>query len=135
VLLGFCGSEHVNKVVAQKAKLVGALTKSRVQHVQSHLVALLRACDCDQTLVAVISGFVNLDHAATKLAYLVDLCTTLTDDGADHVVGDEDLLCERLSGHRDRRLVGCTAVWYRRGTMRGTIGTRLGSAAVVSTAW
>jgi hypothetical protein len=40
-------SSHPEVVAHERARLVGALTKSRVQHVQRHLVALLRARNGD----------------------------------------------------------------------------------------
>jgi hypothetical protein len=50
----------------------------------------------DETLVAVVSGLVDL---ATELTHFVDLRTTLADDRTIHVVGrHEDLLRQRLAG-------------------------------------
>lgn len=72
-------------------------TKSGIQHVKSHLVALLGTSDGHQTLVAVILRLVDLDHTATQVPDLVDLSTTLTDDSTDHVVRDVDLLGHWLS--------------------------------------
>lgn len=70
----------------------GLLTKTRIEHEERHLVALLCTSDGNKTLVAVVLRLINLDDTSTELAYLVDLCTALSDDSADHVVGDEDLL-------------------------------------------
>lgn len=75
------------------------LTKTRVEHEERHLIALLRSSNGNETLVAVVLRFVDLDDTSTELAYLVDLCTALSDDSADHVVGDKDLLSQRLAGH------------------------------------
>lgn len=67
-------------------------TKSRIQHVESHLVALLCAGDSNQSLIAVILRLVDLDDTSTELSDLVDLSSTLTNDGTNHVVWNEDLL-------------------------------------------
>lgn len=72
--------------------MISVLTKSRVQHVKRHAVALLSSSDCHEPLVTVVLWLVNLNHAAADLPDLVDLLTALSDDGADHIVGDEDLL-------------------------------------------
>ena len=68
------------------------LTEPRVEEVERHAVALLRAGDRDEPLVGVVLRLVDLDLAATDLANLIDLGATLADDGTDHVVGDVDLL-------------------------------------------
>jgi hypothetical protein len=53
----------------------------------------------DETLVAVVSGLVDLDDIATELTLLVDLRTTLADDRTIHVVGRHgDLLRQGLAG-------------------------------------
>ncbi len=72
------------------------LTKSGIEHIERHLITLLSARDCDQSLIAVILWFIDLDHTPAQLPNLVDLLSTLTDDGANHVVWYEDLLCQRL---------------------------------------
>ena len=43
--------------------------------------------------------FVDLDHTAANLAYLIDLLAALANNGADHIIGNVDLLCERCTGH------------------------------------
>jgi len=68
------------------------LTKSGVQHVQRHAIALLGARDGHEPLVAIVLRLVDLDHTAADLPDLVDLLAALADDGTDHVVRDEDLL-------------------------------------------
>jgi len=93
----------------------GKLTKSGIEHIESHPVAFLRSCDRHQTLVAVILGLVDLNDTARDLADFVDLLTTLTDDGANHIVRDKDLL-------RQRRARNCTT---RKRLSVGT-GVRLG---------
>lgn len=45
---------------------------------------------------------VNLDDAAADLTDLVDLLATLADDGANHVIGDVDLLSHRPTGRATR---------------------------------
>jgi len=92
------------------------LTKSRVEHIECHLVALSRASNSDKSLVTVVLGFIDLDHAATEMSDLVDLGTTLANDGTDHVIRNEDLLGDRLTWHGARQLrmrlaVGCR-LWY-----------------------
>ena len=79
--------------------LLPELTKTRVEHVESHPVALFCASDRHETLVAVVLWFINLNHAATDLTDLVDLLAALSDDGTNHVVGNVDLLGERGAGH------------------------------------
>ena len=88
-------------VIGQYSSLQGSLgrTKSRVQHVQSHLVALLGPGNCHQPLVAALLRFVDLDHTSAEMSDLVDLGSSLSDDRTDHVVRDEDLLGERLTRH------------------------------------
>lgn len=75
------------------------LTKSGIEHIQSHLVALLGTSDCYQALIAALLGLVDLDNTATQVADLVDLSATLSNDGTDHVVRDIDLLGQRLARH------------------------------------
>ena len=105
-------------------KLVLQLTQTRVQHVQCHRVALLSAGDGDESFVAVVLWFVDLDDRAAELADLVDLGTTFANDGAHHVVRDEDLLGQRLSGHG-------SLDWLLRGS--GVIDGRTG--LVVASMW
>ena len=57
------------------------------------MITLLCASDCDQSLVAVVLGLVDLDHTSAQLPNLIDLGASLADDGADHIIGDENLLC------------------------------------------
>jgi hypothetical protein len=78
-------------------RVLTRLTQSGVQHVERHLVALLRAGDGDQTFVVVVLWLVDLDDAAAQLAYFINLGTTLADDGSHHVVRDEDLLGDGLT--------------------------------------
>jgi hypothetical protein len=92
----------------------------------------LRAGDGYQTLVAVVSWLVDLDDTSTELADLVDLCAALSNDRTNHIVGNEYLLGERLAGHRNRRLVRCTAMGDRSGAVVSAIRSGLGRAAVVS---
>lgn len=98
-------------------------TQSCVQHVQRHLVALLRTRDRDQTLIAVFLRLIDLDHTATEVSDLVDLGTTLTDDGADHIVGNVDLLGNGLArNNTGKRLSSRAAV---RLGMRSSVRSRL----------
>lgn len=75
------------------------LTKTRVEHVKRHPVALLCARDCDQPFVAVVLRLVDLNHTTADLAYFVDLLPALSDDGSNHIVGDVDLLGQRRAWH------------------------------------
>ena len=75
------------------------LTESRVEHIERHSIALFRARDGDQALIAVVLRLVDLNDTATDLTYLVDLLTTLTNDGTDHIVRNEDLLGQRCASH------------------------------------
>lgn len=114
-------------------------TKSGVEHVESHLVALLGSSDGDQTLVAVILRFVDLDHTSTQVPDLVDLGTTLTNDGTDHVIGDVDLLGQWLAGDNpSHRCSGRSAMrlsrlrsTVRRGLMRTSTGVRCAGRSIV----
>jgi hypothetical protein len=56
----------------------------------------LSTSNSDKTLVAVILGLVDFDHTTTKMSDFIDLGTTLTDDSADHVVRNVDLLSDGL---------------------------------------
>lgn len=76
---------------------MSCLTKSRIKHVERHAIALFRARDCDQPFVTIVLWFVNLNHTATDLAYLVNLLSSLANDGADHVIGNVDLLSDGCS--------------------------------------
>lgn len=95
------------------------LTKSRVEHIECHLIALGRASNSDKSLVTVVLRFVDLDDAATEMSDLIDFGTTLANNGTDHVVGDEDLLCDRLTWH---------GAWHLR--MSLALGTSLGHLTV-----
>lgn len=88
--------------------LLSELTEARVEHIERHPVALLSASDCDETLVAVVLWFINLNHAATDLTDLVDLLAALADDRANHVIGNVDLLGERTRTPRTTRTTGTT---------------------------
>lgn len=68
------------------------LTESRVKHVKGHLVAFLCAGDGDKTFVAVVGRLVDFDDTTAQLTNLVDLRSTLTNNGADHIVGNKNLL-------------------------------------------
>lgn len=95
VLLALCHA--VSTVLSSGIRL--KLTKSRVQHVQGHLVAFLSTSDGHQTLVAALLWLVDLDDASTEMSDFVDLGSALSDDRANHVVGDVDLLSQWLAGH------------------------------------
>lgn len=93
------------------------LTKSRIQHVQCHSVALLGTRDCDQALIAVVLGFVDLNNTSADLSNLVDLLSTLANNGTDHVVGDVDLLGQWGTGHTGTTVHGLL-------TLRSSMGLR-----------
>lgn len=95
MLLAFC--RMLEGVISHRLGRI--LTKSRVEHVERHLIALLGTGDRDQTLVAVLLGLVDLDDTATQVTDLVDLGSSLSNDSANHVVGDVDLLGQWLAGH------------------------------------
>lgn len=76
--------------------LAGRLTKSGIEHIQCHLIALLCARDCNQALVAVVGGLIDLDNATAQLSDFIDLSTTFTNDSSDHIIRNVDLLCEWL---------------------------------------
>ena len=73
------------------------------------MIALCRPSDCHQSFVAVVLGLVDFNDTATELANLVDLGAAFANDGSDHVVGNENLLRQRLA--RDHALH-----WLGRGT-------------------
>lgn len=100
------------------------LTKSRVEHVKRHSVTLLCARDRDQTLIAIVLRLVDLDNTTADLADLVDLLATLTNDGSDHIVRNEDLLSQWSTGHTSASSAS-SATMHRR-SMRSSmvLGTR-----------
>ena len=80
----------------------------------------MRTGDSHQTLVVVVLRFVDLDDAATELAYFVDLGATFSDDRSHHVVGNEDLLGDGLSrecGTSLHRLLRRSRTWLCRTSM------------------
>lgn len=79
--------------------MASGLTKPRVEHVKRHPVALLGAGDRDETLIAIVLRLINLNHTVADLSDLIDLLTALADDGANHIVGNEDLLRQRCASH------------------------------------
>ena len=90
-------------------------TQSGIEHVKCHLVALRCTGNRHQSLVAVVLRLVNLNDASAELSNLVDLSSALADDGTNHVVGDEDLLRQRLARyHALDRLLGRPGVAMRR---------------------
>ena len=95
VLLALCIRVRASLAVS----IFLGLTKSRVEHVECHLVALSRASNSDKSLVTVVLGFVDLDDTTTEMPNLIDFGTALTDDGTDHVVRNEDLLGDGLTWH------------------------------------
>lgn len=104
MLFALCGKRqrgvHLMKICV--------LTESLIQHVQCHLIAFLRASNSDQTLVAVILWFVNLDDAATKLTNLIDFRSAFTNDSANHVVWNINLLRQWLAWHGSTHGLGCS---------------------------
>lgn len=116
------------------------LTKSRIQHIQCHLIALLSPCNRHQPFVAAFLRLVDFDHTATEVSNLVDLRTTLANYGTNHVVGDVDLLGQWLTGHDSTNGSGrrCRTPgrWCRLGTIRrglradcGICGVRSGAGS------
>lgn len=75
----------------------GKRTEPRIEHIQSHLVALLRSCNCNKSFVAIVLRLVDLDNTATQMSDFINLCTSFTNDGSNHIVGNENLLSERLT--------------------------------------
>jgi hypothetical protein len=63
------------------------------------LVAFLGSGNSHQALIAVLLGLIDLDHTATEVPDLIDLGTTLSDDGTDHVIGNVNLLSQWLTRH------------------------------------
>lgn len=117
-------------VSSQSDERVSEHTESGIQHVQSHLVTFLRSSDCNQAFVAIVLRFVDLDDAARELADLVDLGSSLSDDRADHVVGDEDLLGERLAGKHGHWIRGRASLGGR--STVGLAGLMRSSARISS---
>lgn len=100
------------------------LTKSRIQHIQCHLVTLLRPGNGNKTLVAILLRLINLDNTTTQMPDLVNLSTALPDNGTDHVIRDINLLREWLT--RQDAADGCSAgAAAGLCSMRGTVGTGL----------
>jgi hypothetical protein len=86
----------------------------------------------DETLVAIVSGLVDLDDVATELTHFVDLRTTLADDRTIHVVGRHgDLLRQGLAGLNiawNMSTLGMSMILRDRGSKERTNGCMNGSA-------
>lgn len=82
-----------------RIRILTRLTQPRIKHIKRHLIALGRTRNRNQPLIIVVLGLIDLDDASRKLSYLVNLSATLADNGSDHVVRDEDLLCDGLIRH------------------------------------
>lgn len=82
------------------------------------MVAFRGSSDGHKSLVAVVLRLVDFDYTAAELSDLVNLSAALTNDGADHVVRDENLLGQRLArDHTLHRLVwwaGMAVSWLVR---------------------
>ena len=121
--------------------LVVGLAEAVVEEVQGDTIALLGTSDGDEALVGIVLRLVDLDNAATHLAYLVNLRSTLADNGADHVVGDVDLLRQGTARHATVHGLALGTTWTRsRGVGSGvdgdmgcssTVRSSLGPASVV----
>lgn len=106
-------------------------TESRVEHIQCHTIALLRTRYGDQSLVAVVLRLIDFDHTATDLSNFINLLATLANNSADHVIGNENLLRKRATGHamlhgwalRAAMRLGTN---MRRHMLRGMGGTSIG---------
>ena len=81
-------------------------TESRIKHVEGHLVTLLGSGDCYEALVAVILWFVNLNNTSAELSNFVDLGSSLANDCSNHVIGNEDLLRQRLTRYHTLHRLG-----------------------------
>src|SRR5271163_2522619 len=104
-----CFSLSGRSLAMSRAHGVIQHTKSRVEHVQCHLVALLGSRDRHQPLIAVVLWLIDLDHTSTQMSNFVDLGASLANDRTDHIIRNENLLCEWLSGKRTtHRLSGLT---------------------------
>jgi hypothetical protein len=75
----------------------GRRTESRIEHIQRHLVALLRSCNGYKSFVAVVLRLVDLDHTTAQMSDFIDLRTSFTNDGSYHIVRDKYLLSEWLA--------------------------------------
>jgi hypothetical protein len=111
------------------------LTQSRIEHVQGHLVAFLRASNSDKALVVVILWLVDLNDATRELTDLVDLRSSFANDGTDHVIRDEDLLGDGLAWYHALHWL----LWWACMTwLRGCVAVRLWllrTSANVGRAW
>ncbi len=76
---------------------MGKRTKSRIEHVQRHRVALLCPRDRHKSLIAVVLWFVDLDYTSTQVSNLVDLRAAFAYDSAYHIIGNKDLLSKWLT--------------------------------------
>lgn len=63
------------------------------------MVAFCSPGDCDKSFIAVVLRLIDFDNTTAEVTDLVDLGSSFTDDGTDHVVRDVDLLSDRLSRH------------------------------------
>jgi hypothetical protein len=93
---------------------VRMLTKSRVQHVKSHAVALFRAGDCHEPLITIVLRLIYFYDASRHLPDLVDFGASFANDGTNHVIRNEDLLSQRLTGHVALHLLAVGSVMDRR---------------------
>lgn len=74
---------------------------------------------------------IDLDHASTELAYLVDLLAALADDGTDHIVRNIDLLGDGTAWHTGRDLLSVRAtLWLLSYVRRHMLLTTVGPGAV-----
>lgn len=72
--------------------LISKLTKSRVQHVKCHPITLFGSGNSHKSLVAVILRFVDFNDTTTDLSNFIDLLAALADNGANHIIRNENLL-------------------------------------------
>lgn len=77
-----------------------------IKHIKRNLITLLRPSNRHQPLIAIILRLINLNHAPTKLANLINLGSALANDCSNHIVRDIDLLRERLAGKESTHGVG-----------------------------
>ena len=74
-------------------------TKPGIQHIQCHGIALCSTCNRNETLVTVILWLIDLDDTTAQLSNFVDLSTSFTNDGANHIIRDIDVLGDGLTRH------------------------------------
>jgi hypothetical protein len=131
VFFGFYVKLRMVRIVARLTGFLVNLTKSGVEHVKSHPVALFCASDGNQSLIAIVLWLIDLDDTTTHLSDLINLLATLSNDSSDHVIRDIYLLGQGGTRHAamDRLCLRAT-VWLW-ACVRSTMGWYMGCSGTI----